>query len=675
MKISTVFDTDFGDRGVNVWFNTLGHTEELINQFTFETQSIVDASPLLRSDAVKHDVYEKILGEKLTQRVKRTGFELFIESDITIRKNLAATSDTEYFQDPLLNMPYGGVQTNMSYVNLLQHEVGLINSTKLLYLSGGIDSEVVASILLDGQIDFVPIIFRWVDCAGIVANAEDIQFAEAFCIQHNMTPVRYEINLSQLWESSEFAEYMAKRKFRSPQLATYSYMVDKTELQHPGALHLFGGEVRYVSSAVVFGQQGTPSDNLVFASKQTIPYVFKTTTPAGSVVVSGNTSSAYTKVQYCICGGGGGGGTGILRLIGGTTPGAIASGPNILEAYGGGGGGGGRVVTGSVIGTVSLTSYNFAYTVGGGGMNNAPGGGSSFVSTVPSIGMLVAVGGGKGSSKVLGTTSNEAIGGASDAILGGAGPALGQAYAEIKTGTPYLRSVFDRVEGAKYNTPDKLAKLNVVYNAYIGTSTKLTTVSGVDVYGLGRAPDVAGLLWWTDTWIASNPVWDNNQFYAQLLALIPVGTGEYRRSRTGDKTYIPGKHGGDFIDMPKDATTYVAATYGSGGGGAGATGQGFIGIKPLDVASDYKGAGGEGGWGMKWTQTTNSAVERIGGGGGGGSACTEGPGGQGGGGKGGTITATAANGSAPGGRGRSNNTGLKWWSWVKWSNCGYSFVN
>lgn len=625
MKISTEFDRMFENRGINVWFNTLGHTNELVNQFVSETQHLIDQSPIPRSDAVKHECYEQILGQSLVRRVKRTGFEAFGNADIAARRKLATDPTAECRQDPLIEVEHGGtLHKHLCYVNLLQQELRLVNAPRLLYLSGGLDSELVARILLAGEIDFQPIIFRWVDTTGNVANSEDIHYAEEFCAQHLLNPTRMEINLSSLWESDEFYEYMTTHKFRSPQLATYAYMIDQIKCQYPSALHLFGGEVRYMLASNVVGPLA-PRVNLVFASKSTIPYVFRSTVGSAFAAVVDLKFAAGTAVKLgwmIICGGGGGGGGGKV----------VMSGNTIVSAHGGGGGGGGGVFWNNQSLPLSVlypTTHQFAYKVGWGG----GGGKDGDPSWISGYANAHAFGGKAGKSVVNpsdscdgGQAGNGGVGplpaGWYGGAAGGLGSPIGVAYNEIKKGTPYTLAQFKAAH-------PELNSTNVDLAASWYTSCQGVTFTGSnDFYGLGRAPDSAGLIYWATRLNSElNPITGVIAFEAAALSI--PGSNDARRAKLIEKRYMPGKYGGDFIDLPRDNTSTVSAEFssgGGGGGGGGGTNQGQAGFDarraPLaaNIAIDFKGAGGAGGYGIDYRDNGFGIRIRSGSGGGGGSA-------------------------------------------------------
>ena len=114
-----------------------------------------------------------------------------------------------------------------------------------LYMSGGIDSEMVACALLDSHRPFTPVIFQWADTKGNIQNARDTEYAFRFCQKHGLTALVETVDLETLWRSAEFEHLQSAIKIASPQLATHVWMVEKMNATYPNKCHLFGGEVRY----------------------------------------------------------------------------------------------------------------------------------------------------------------------------------------------------------------------------------------------------------------------------------------------------------------------------------------------------------------------------------------------------------------------------------------------
>lgn len=96
----------------------------------------------------------------------------------------------------------------------------------VVYISGGIDSELVAWSFVEAGVDFVPVIFRYVDAQGKYLNDHDTEWAFKFCNNHDLIPVVRDFNIEEFWESDDLLEIAKKHKEPSPQLCAYNQMIE-----------------------------------------------------------------------------------------------------------------------------------------------------------------------------------------------------------------------------------------------------------------------------------------------------------------------------------------------------------------------------------------------------------------------------------------------------------------
>ncbi len=87
-----------------------------------------------------------------------------------------------------------------------------------LFLSGGIDSENIANILLECKIPFTPIIVAY-GHEDKVLNDYDIKYAFDFCKKHNITPILIDIPIIDFFNSGKAIHYAREYGCTSPQFA------------------------------------------------------------------------------------------------------------------------------------------------------------------------------------------------------------------------------------------------------------------------------------------------------------------------------------------------------------------------------------------------------------------------------------------------------------------------
>lgn len=87
-----------------------------------------------------------------------------------------------------------------------------------LFLSGGVDSENMANILLKCNIRFTPIIVTY-SHQNKILNDYDIKYAFDYCKEKNLTPKIIDIDIINFFNSGKVMEYCRKYKCVSPQFA------------------------------------------------------------------------------------------------------------------------------------------------------------------------------------------------------------------------------------------------------------------------------------------------------------------------------------------------------------------------------------------------------------------------------------------------------------------------
>jgi len=267
------------DRGIDVQWNTLGLTPELRRLFIEDTQHIVDASDTRESHHVKHACYS--LFQEMEVRPKLTGFEAFADRDLELRSELSSIVTESQFTPTEILERTPGVRANPEtrgyYDTLVAALTDLNDKPKLVYFSGGLDSELMLRAILDSiakypvdnNLPVTVVTLVWMDDKGIVQNYEDVEFARIFCRVHNIQFYTQAFNITKLWASPEFKDFMVATQLTSPQLATYAWAAKELDTVHPGHRHLFAGEVRYRSN---FVQDDQTEANIVYLTKLSPAY-------------------------------------------------------------------------------------------------------------------------------------------------------------------------------------------------------------------------------------------------------------------------------------------------------------------------------------------------------------------------------------------------------------------
>ena len=232
----------FADQGVKVSYNTLGGTEDLVRAYVFDYEDVVKNSKTEKSEHSKISIYQEIYD--IEPRTKLTGFEKLTKKDRAFRTKVSGMKmemqwystmpvDTEREEKPFL-----------SYKETLKNYLKTIDKP-MLYLSGGIDSELVALAMLDAGVKFDTVIFEFLDKDNNIINKEELSYATKFVQKHNIEPVVKKLNVEELWEKSEFLTLTEAIQLPSPQLITHAYMIKTMCEEFSNHTHLFGGEVRF----------------------------------------------------------------------------------------------------------------------------------------------------------------------------------------------------------------------------------------------------------------------------------------------------------------------------------------------------------------------------------------------------------------------------------------------
>jgi hypothetical protein len=254
-------DEYFSEKGICVRYNTLGNDETLVRSYLNQFHDIVEQSERKRSEYVKHSCYSKLYN--IESRIKYTGFEEFKKIDNEFRKQIG-----KYITKPQKNN-HGFVMDKKENSDNLSYKEALLTRLKtvvdpVLYLSGGIDSELVALALLEANVKFTPVIFEFVDKFGKIRNSAELNYAYKFCKNNHLIPDIHQIDIETLWDSHYFKQLAIEVQISSPQIVTHVYMIEMLSIKYRNSTHLFGGEVRFRSNYVM---DNGDLANIVFLNK------------------------------------------------------------------------------------------------------------------------------------------------------------------------------------------------------------------------------------------------------------------------------------------------------------------------------------------------------------------------------------------------------------------------
>ena len=210
---------------------------------------VAAAEPLVgdkSSNHIKFDVYSKAFDMEF--RKKYTGFEKLHALDIEARnkiKKFIHNNPTDFEPD---GSPPDEQVVSKKYLKFLKNK-NLSNNTieqrvnvyrqeliekakkfkgqpNVIYLSGGADSELVARSFVEAGVDFVPVIFDYVNDNDEILNSFDTEWADKFCDRFDLVPVRRSFNVERFWKSDQLLEVAKSYREDSPQLCVYHKMVD-----------------------------------------------------------------------------------------------------------------------------------------------------------------------------------------------------------------------------------------------------------------------------------------------------------------------------------------------------------------------------------------------------------------------------------------------------------------
>ncbi len=265
IMIKLGIDEYFSEKGICVRYNTLGNDETLVRSYLNQFHDEVDQSERKRSEYVKHSCYSKLYN--IEPRIKYTGFEEFKKIDNEFRKQISM-----YITKPQKDN-YGFVMDKKENSDNLSYKEALLTNLKtvvdpVLYLSGGIDSELVARALLEANKKFTPVIFEFVDKFGKIRNSAELNYAYKFCKNNHLIPDIHQIDIETLWDSPYFKQLAIEVQISSPQIVTHVYMIEMLSIKYRNSTHLFGGEIRFKSNYIM---DNGDLANIVFLAKTNPP--------------------------------------------------------------------------------------------------------------------------------------------------------------------------------------------------------------------------------------------------------------------------------------------------------------------------------------------------------------------------------------------------------------------
>lgn len=258
--MQTKIDKYFAHKGIKTIFNCLGNNEELVRAYVGNFRDLTDSHSLKHSNHNKMQAYFRLFN--LMPRNKMTGFEALHNQEAKFKLKVQKyILDSQH--SPLFKIDNNEHDKKLDYKQTLLQFVSQIENP-LLYLSGGADSETVASAFLASGKKFNVVIFEWVDNTSHIINASEIFYAYRFCKNNNIIPIIKQVNVEKLWESNYFQRLAIDTQILSPQLVTYAHMVNMMSIDMPHATHVFGGEVKFKTNYVL---ESGENSNLVWLDK------------------------------------------------------------------------------------------------------------------------------------------------------------------------------------------------------------------------------------------------------------------------------------------------------------------------------------------------------------------------------------------------------------------------
>jgi len=192
------------------------------------------------SNHIKYSIYSAAW--PMAFRPKRTGFEKIVALDTIARKKIKDTlpdnvlnKDKHETSDSIIKKFINSEGLNQAefeeYIsNYKKQLIDLANQYRgqdnILYLSGGIDSELMCNAFIDANVPFVPVIFTLTNSTGEAINDFDTEWAFKFCKEKNITPVVRFLDVETFWNSKELLEIAQEHNYYSPQHCTHYKMID-----------------------------------------------------------------------------------------------------------------------------------------------------------------------------------------------------------------------------------------------------------------------------------------------------------------------------------------------------------------------------------------------------------------------------------------------------------------
>ena len=282
----------FADQGVNVKYNTLGGTEDLVRAYVFDYEDVVKNSESEKSQYSKTSIYQSMYD--MESRTKLTGFEKLKTKDRQFRTLVSKSMRDAQWHTTFVVDTETEVRPILSYKETLKNYLKTIDNP-LLYLSGGIDSELVALAMLDAGVKFNTVIFEFLDNSGDVINKEELGYAYKFINKHNINATVKKLNVEELWDSEEFVKLTEAVQLPSPQLITHAHMINMMSEEFVNHTHLFGGEARfYTHHWLDDGRKAS----LVLLTKLVTPSYNGSTYSADGLIIDGVLSSEYLNYYY-----------------------------------------------------------------------------------------------------------------------------------------------------------------------------------------------------------------------------------------------------------------------------------------------------------------------------------------------------------------------------------------
>lgn len=258
--MQTKIDTYFANKGIKTIFNCLGNNEKLIRAYVGNFHEDINKTKTHNSQENKIGTYNKLW--TIQPRHKFTGFEQFKEQDQNFRSNIQKYI-IESQHSPLFRVDNDEHDSKLSYKEALIQFVKTIEKP-LVYLSGGVDSELVACAMIEAGVKFDVVIFEWTNNGNHIVNANEIFHAYRFCKKHGIIPNVKQINIEKLWASEYFKRLAIDLQIQSPHLVTYAHAVKTMTIEYLNSTHVFGGEVKFKSN---YKLDNGENSNLVWLDK------------------------------------------------------------------------------------------------------------------------------------------------------------------------------------------------------------------------------------------------------------------------------------------------------------------------------------------------------------------------------------------------------------------------